>query len=301
MTPGVGFGDAFAVTTILWLETLATAQRLGKTTALMGLGFGSTKNEELLATARKVIPNADLVAIREHRATHGFLRSLGVPDERMIVTGDDAIEIAYNARPEVLGSALGVNLRWTSYAGTTAAHIDAVRSALAAASHELKTELVPIPISFCRANGDRSDLEAAQCLLGDSRLELTRWRQPVTLHQVIEQVARCRVVVVGSYHAAVFAIAQGIPAVALANSQYYFDKFLGLADQFGAGCEVVSLEDTHLKERLLAGLNQAWESADELRPLLLQAANRQIQLGHGAYERLCSMVTRRTGIESVSA
>ena len=37
--------------------------------------------------------------------------------------------------------------------------------------------------------------------------------------RIVGQVRRCRVVVTGSYHPAVFALSQGIPVVALAQSE----------------------------------------------------------------------------------
>ena len=52
--------------------------------------------------------------------------------------------------------------------------------------------------------------------------------------RLIEQISRCRLVIVGSYHAAVFALAQGVSAIGLAGNAYYLQKFEGLAaNQFG--------------------------------------------------------------------
>ena len=45
---------------------------------------------------------------------------------------------------------------------------------------------------------------------------------------VIDRVGECKVVVTGSYHGAVFALAQGIPVVALVKSPYYVNKMAGL-------------------------------------------------------------------------
>ena len=61
---------------------------------------------------------------------------------------------------------------------------------------------------------------------------------------MIRQIQRCRLVVTGSYHAGVFALASGIPVVGLAKSSYYRDKFLGLADMFAVGCETVTLDES---------------------------------------------------------
>ena len=105
---------------------------------------------------------------------------------------------------------------------------------------------------------------------------------------------RCRVVVTGSYHPAVFALSQGIPVVCLVKSDYYACKFLGLKDQFGAGCEILSLlENEQLQDRLTAVMTIAWRSADDVTPSLLDAARRQVGLGHEYYRRVYELVTRR--------
>lgn len=103
--------------------------------------------------------------------------------------------------------------------------------------------------------------------------------------KLIEQAGRCRVVVTGAYHAAVFALAQGVPVVCLASSPYYVAKFLGLKDQFGAGCETVFLNEPDVLEKLASPLEAAWQSAERVRMPLQQAALRQIGLSRAAYER----------------
>ena len=64
------------------------------------------------------------------------------------------------------------------------------------------------------------------------------------------QVGRCRIVVSGAYHVAVFALAQGIPVVGLSSSRYYDDKFEGLAAMFGTGLELVRLDGDDVEDRL---------------------------------------------------
>jgi colanic acid/amylovoran biosynthesis protein len=109
---------------------------------------------------------------------------------------------------------------------------------------------------------------------------------------VIEQVKRCRVVVTGSYHPAVFALSQGIPVVGLARSEYYLQKFLGLADQFGAGIEIVSSDVEQLPGKLTTAIGSAWRSAETVFPALLDAAWRQIQSGQRYYQRLYQLANR---------
>jgi polysaccharide pyruvyl transferase WcaK-like protein len=114
-----------------------------------------------------------------------------------------------------------------------------------------------------------------------------------TPRDAIAQVARCRVVMAGSYHAAVFALSMGIPVVALAGSEYYRDKMLGLADMFGLGCRVEFVRLPDFPSRLDAALEELWGSAPELRPSLLAAADRQIRLVRAAYGRIRDLVNAR--------
>jgi len=99
--------------------------------------------------------------------------------------------------------------------------------------------------------------------------------------------------VTGSYHAGVFALSCGVPAIGIAKSQYYVEKFCGLAAQFGPGCEVATLDDPDFEQVLREKIDRLWASAEQLRPGLLQSAARQIALGQAAYGRLREIVTAR--------
>jgi colanic acid/amylovoran biosynthesis protein len=111
--------------------------------------------------------------------------------------------------------------------------------------------------------------------------------------QVLGRVARCRVVVTGSYHAGVFALAMGVPVVALVASAYYHDKMWGLAHQFGVdGCRVVGLGGPDAPAALADAVAAQWAGAQRLRPALLAAAERQAAAGRDAYRRLAGIVRR---------
>jgi colanic acid/amylovoran biosynthesis protein len=105
---------------------------------------------------------------------------------------------------------------------------------------------------------------------------------------VVEAVRRCRVVVTGAYHAAVFALSQGIPVVCLSRSEYYDAKFLGLADMFGLGCELVRWDSMSFERDLEFAIATMWETAAELRLSLLSAAEQQCQLANDSYGILAS-------------
>ena len=72
-------------------RTLAVLQRgieAGIPTAMLGQGLGPLDDEDLLRQARAVLPHVGLVALREGERGPGLLRELGVPAERVVVTGD---------------------------------------------------------------------------------------------------------------------------------------------------------------------------------------------------------------------
>jgi colanic acid/amylovoran biosynthesis protein len=99
--------------------------------------------------------------------------------------------------------------------------------------------------------------------------------------------------VTGSYHAAVFAVAQGTPVVAIAASPYYAVKFLGLADLFGPGCTVVRAEGPDVAGRVLEALERAWDRSADVADGLRHAAYEQIVRSRLAYRRLTDIVGRR--------
>ena len=74
-----------------------------------------------------------------------------------------------------------------------------------------------------------------------------------------------------------FALAQGIPAVCIAGNLYYANKFLGLVHAFGEGCTVLRADDSGFTEALPTAIDLYWNKADQLRPVLLQEAERQVR------------------------
>jgi colanic acid/amylovoran biosynthesis protein len=225
-----------------------------------------------------------------------LLEALGVSSDRVVTTGDDAIEPAYAARPTELGRAIGVNVRVGSAAGVDDADIAALGPVLRDFAQRFDAPLLPVPIAR------QQDLDAASIeRLLDRSGEDDGGRSLDTPRKVIEQVGRCRVVVTGAYHAAVFALSQGIPAVCLTRSSYYDHKFFGLADLFGDGCTTVSLHGADAAESLRLAVERAWKRADEVRAPLLQAAEDQIVWSREAFMRARNLVEARLPIGRAAA
>src|SRR5262249_52859406 len=154
---------------------------------------------------------------------------------KYVVTGDDAVELAFAAAGTAMGTKLGVNLRRAKYAGTSQETEDQVSSAISQITAILRTEPVIIPIGF-----DDRDLEVGARLIGRTY----NGGEQLDISDAIRVESECRVVLTGSYHAAVFALSQGIPAVCVVASEYYRQKFNGLAALFNSGCMVVEAHST---------------------------------------------------------
>ncbi len=268
------------------LELLETAIGRGVPTAMMGQGVGPLTDPDLRTVVARVLPRVDLIGLRESRTGPPILRSLGIAQDRLITTGDEAIEQASDAGTAPAGSAIGVNVRVARYSGVSGEALDAIGRVVRRSGKRHGVGLVPLPTSFY---AKERDAEAIASMLGSQDAEGPRVETPAA---AIERVRRCRVVVTGSYHAGVFALAQGIPTIGLAGSDYYLDKFLGLAGQFEGGCATVRLDEPRLGDRLEAAVEQAWTSAPSLANDLRSSAERQVEQVHRAYARLGEIVGR---------
>lgn len=279
--------DADKQYTLQVFETLETAVRLGKPTAMVGQGVGPLHDPDLRARLKNLLPKLDLILIREPKVARPLLESLGVAPERVLMTGDDAIEMAYETRSSKWGNYIGVNLRAARYTEVDHTYIEKIRPALHRAARKYDAPLMALPISVHRQEDDLRIIR--ELLRGYSKVSID-WRRFNPPMDTIKKIGRCRLVVTGAFHPAVFALAQGIPVVGLVKSIAYQDKFGALHDEFGSACQILHLDDEQLTEKLAAAIETAWVSAEEVRPALLQAAVRQIEWGRAGYRHLYDLV-----------
>jgi polysaccharide pyruvyl transferase WcaK-like protein len=281
-------GDATARHASTVLATLELAQAAGLPTAMLGQGIGPLIGPRLRARAAAILPRVNLVALRDGLGGLPLLRELGVAPERIVVTGDDAIELAYEFGPADGGAHLGVNIRVSENAGVEGSVVADVREALGRFLAKRRVGVAPLPI----AQGSAADARVLADLIGALGAASVGSEDLARPADVIEQVGHCRIVVTGAYHAAVFALSRGVPAVCLSSSPYYQQKFEGLRALFGEGCSVVTMDPPGLADRLSEVLETAWDRSAELRTPLRQAAAAQIQFGQAAYQRLAALVAR---------
>jgi colanic acid/amylovoran biosynthesis protein len=282
--------DTFKLHGIGVMNILSYAIHLGKPTAMFGQGIGPLGSKWFIQKAKSILPKVDLIALREGRFGPELLQSLGVETDKIIVTGDDTIEMVYSVRAPKLGEALGINLRIAHYSGVNQQIADRIKTVIQNGARQHHAQVIPIPISLYAKD---SDSKAIKTLVASSD-QLEYQENIDTPIQVIQQIGRCRVIVTGSYHAAVFALAQGVPVVCLTNSAYYDYKFAGLADLFGDSCHIVSIGDLFSNDKLSNAINQAWETADSLYLKTLSVANNKIKLSIDAYRRFFNIVNKMT-------
>ncbi|MFC3435188.1 polysaccharide pyruvyl transferase family protein [Nocardia seriolae] len=279
------------------LNLLEAARRHGVPNVMIGQGLGPIRDPELLRRAAEVLPGVDLIAVRERLRGPELLAELGVPAERIVVTGDDAVEFAYRLRRPGIGTDLGLCLRISDSAKVSDAARDAIGTVVRRESADLNAALAPLILS---ESADEDRRHTLPLLAGADRVRPAVGRAG-TAQEVARQVSRCRVLVTSAYHLAVFALSQGIPAVAVTASRYYDDKFYGLADMFDAGTgeaglRIVHLDADNLDAELTRAVRQLWESAPELRDTLQQRAVEQIDAARAGLDRVYGLVAGGAGL-----
>jgi polysaccharide pyruvyl transferase WcaK-like protein len=286
--PGGGyFNDTFAGGSQSTFMALLLASGSGKPVGLVGQGLGPANDGVLLRLGRTLFPRLSFLGLREGRAGLGIAEKMGADASRIVVTGDDAVELAYQSRKDRLGSHIGFNFRLAAYSETTDEHADIVRAAVSIVRDKFKATVVPVPIS---RQPWEDDLESFQKLFPASARDSGMVSIPVTPAATISIVSDCRVVVTSSYHAGVFALSQGIPVLAVVKSQYYIDKFQGLSDQFGRGIRTMLLDSSDACV-LAAAIEDLWHGAPNTRPELLKAAVAQIEKGTEFYRSIPRLIS----------
>jgi polysaccharide pyruvyl transferase WcaK-like protein len=288
-----GFADSCQEWNLATLGIIESALRRGIPVAMFGQGMGPLTDPVSFSRGKEVLPAVDLISLRGSRAGMELLESMGVSSTKVLTTGDEAIELAYAARIEEPGDAVGINLRVASYAGTKPEVIQEIASVLQQFARRQKVALLPVPIAFHEYANDHQTIRRLLTGFDDQSDGGLSLDTPLML---IKQVARCRILVTGAYHAAVFALAQGIPVVCLASSAYYLAKFQGLEDLFGIGCTTATLDEPDWPNRLAAAMETTWESAETVRAPLLHSAFHQIVLSRGAYQQVGERLRSESGL-----
>jgi polysaccharide pyruvyl transferase WcaK-like protein len=274
------------------LSLLAAAQHSLKPTVLFGQGIGPIAPGGLYRLAAHVLPRASLVCLREKVHGYALLKELGVEEARIRITGDDAVETACTCRPANLGSLIGVDFRKSTYSGIDATLMISLARTVCRAAQNLGTKIIPVPVSHY---GQEDDDGCVRNSVPDASLLAEEEGTPdLTEEHAIYSAGRCRLVLACSYHAALFALAQGIPVIVIVHSRYYESKFTGLADIFGDdACRIWRAVEAPA-DVLQDWIHRQWENAPEQRQRLLEIAASQVRAGCLAYREAADLINRQS-------
>jgi polysaccharide pyruvyl transferase WcaK-like protein len=264
----------------------------GRPVGLFSQGLGPVRNRELRSTLRRVAAAATVVGLREPRFGQEILQELGVAGPHIRVTGDDAVELGLQewTRNPSRGDRVGLNIRVVAYSGMDESTARGVMTGIASAAQSLGRPIQPTPISWQPADDDTGAI--AECL-ELPRPVLDEVRSPMPSLGVIRLIARCSVVVTGSYHAAVFALSMGIPTLAVSTSEYYDTKFGGLIEQFGPdGIRVVRPDTVTPPSAATRILAEILDAAPGLAPALRARAEEQVARSQSLYQHMESVLFR---------
>ena len=280
------------------LSLLSLAQRLGKPTAMFGQGLGPINQRALRAQAGVVLPKLKVIGLREDRIGRGLALSLGMSAGSVALTGDDALELM-GGTTVATGSALGVCMRVAGYAGVDSVTAAAVGDLLIDAAVAFQAPIVGLPVSRYAESADIAVLDAMRHY-GQNRADIVV-KDITAPKDLILAAANCRAIVTGSYHAAVFALAQGVPAVCLTKSSYYEAKFGGLQALFPGACFVVPLDAADHTAQISAMIRHAWYLPAPARAATKDIAVRLAEAGRGVYAKLRAEVETPGMVPSANA
>jgi polysaccharide pyruvyl transferase WcaK-like protein len=263
---------------------LADAASRGKITALFSQGLGPLQSPELIRMLHRGCRNGTRFGLRESLYGPEILSRARIRPQNQTITGDDAIELAWDAGPAFDGKEIGFSLRQVAYSEVESRDLECLAKAFNEVRQRLNRKFIPLPISF---NDHERDHEAAERLTGAT------WSDAGsdTPEHLINSIGQCRIVLSGTYHAAVFALARGIPCVCFYVSTYYGNKMLGLANQFPGGCEVINLRATDAAQGLVEATLRFWDSWDsDLANKLRTSAEKQMQAGREFYRSVTGSI-----------
>jgi colanic acid/amylovoran biosynthesis protein len=249
---------------------------------MFGQGLGPLTQESLRKQARIVFPKLKALGLREDRTGGPLAASLGAAPGVVALTGDDALEDIVDHKG-ANGDAIGLNIRVAQYAGVDPINAAIVSDLVLKSAIEYGAPVLGLPVSRYPVEGDGIAIqELSRRTDGSVKILTSDAANPADL---AADAARCRIIVTGSYHAAVFGLAQGIPTVCLTKSAYYDGKFSGLQSLFPSACFTVSLAAEDFANHLSNAINDAWDLPIHARSAARESALAQCAAGRRVYKQ----------------
>jgi glycosyltransferase involved in cell wall biosynthesis/polysaccharide pyruvyl transferase WcaK-like protein len=220
--------------TALWSSLILTMHALGKPIVLNGQQIGPLKKPWNRFVAGRALGCADVVGVRDIESAH-CARRLGVPHERIILTGDEAWglvpapEAAAEAellRRGLRGRFIAVQARLDETTGWTHSDLKLLGGALDEAASKL--DLPVLLMSNMHSPDGSGDLVAGRFLSRQISATTRVIESRLSAAETKAILARAEIAVGVSNHFCVFAASSGTPVVAVYRSGYLGQKVRGL-------------------------------------------------------------------------
>ena len=216
---------------------------LGRPVVLSGQGIGPITARMDRRVLRWGLGCANKIGLREAGEGFAYLKSLGLPEDRLAETGDDAAgleacgaaDVARILAKEMAPSdkpIITAQFRLTSHTKSYANEYQQFADLLDQIIERMGCHVLFVPIGYSPDADDRLAAYAVTMRMRSrtSTSVVTGEYRP----EVIKALVGLGKVAVGvSYHFGVFALTQGVPFFALYENEYYRLKFTGLYGHFG--------------------------------------------------------------------
>lgn len=206
-------------------------------------GHGITPCDAKLTKIRLnfILNTAKAIALR-HPINDRCKFSKNIHD-RIAIVGDDAFHATANKqRSERKG--IGVNLRIAPYSTDQSNMIGKVAKIIERLAENDDVPIKPVPIALYPSN--ENDYFAIQRFFScDTKGSIDQFltEERIDFRIIREVIASTEIVFSMSYHACIFSLASLTPCIGLSASDYYDEKFNGIAHFFPNGFSFLRLDD----------------------------------------------------------
>jgi len=232
-----------------------------------GQQVGSVLTEYDRKVLKTWLPKARCLGVRDALSLN-TCRDLGVSEGRLIVTGDDALDLIPSKvdfpRPGTANSQplVGLSLHVQGGAQERETVLSLLANALGLWLKRIDADIVFLP--HLRSNvAHRCDVTLARDLILRMGLEgraVLADQQEYSDTHIKYLTGQCQFIVTTRFHGAVFALSSGVPMVAVSQDAYTREKLSGLFDYFGLACPMGEISSPLLSDVIQASWNSrhAW-------------------------------------------
>jgi polysaccharide pyruvyl transferase WcaK-like protein/SAM-dependent methyltransferase len=244
------FNDLYALSVGgFWGILVQSMSRLGKPVVASGQQVGPLARLSRRTVAKRALRRIDLLGVRDPSSMK-VARSLGVPQARIVLTGDDAWNLSpatHESARKILaglgvdGAFIAAQVRFGSSVGWSEADAPALAKSLGRVAKELAMPLVFVPCMTGQGADDRSAADRVRRYLDVPCMAVTQELDAMTTKAILGQAS---IGVGTANHFCVFAVSMGTPVIGLYATPYMQQKLVGLAELWPGRVIAVTKEAT---------------------------------------------------------